>query len=87
MAPYSLRVLPQTAMRGYMGKRETSYHTKMKNRSMLMKTPKTPATSRNVNAKNSFTRVSSSHMVSTPVKSTIPVRSSMGRLKPSAALK
>ncbi len=87
MAPYSFRVLPQMAMSGYMGKRETSYQTKMKKRSMLMKTPKTPATSKKVKAKNSLTRTSNSHMVSTPVKRTIPVSMSMGRLKPSAALK
>ena len=87
MAPYSLLVLPQTAMSRYMGNSETSNQTKMKKRSRLMKRPKTPATSRKVRAKNSLTRCSSSHMVSTPVKKTIPVSSSMGRLKPSAALK
>ena len=38
------------------GKSETSYQTKMKNRSMLMKSPKTPATSRKYSAKNSLTR-------------------------------
>ncbi len=87
MAPYSLRVLPQMAMSGYMGKSETSYHTKRKKRSIAMKTPKTPATIRKVKAKNSLTRWVSSHIVRTAVKSTIPVRASMGRLKPSTALK
>ena len=45
------------------------------------------ATSKKVKAKNSLTRTSKSHMVSTPVKRTIPVSMSIGRLKPSAALK
>jgi hypothetical protein len=86
MAPYSLRVLPQMAMSRYMGNRETSNQTKMKNRSRLMNRPKTPATSRNMRAKNSLTRSSSSQQVSTAVKKTMPVNSSMGRAKPSTAL-
>ncbi len=87
MAPYSLRVVPQMAISGYMGKRETSYQTNRKNRSMLIKKPNTPATSTKERAKNSLTLTSSSHMVSTPVKWTMPVRRMRGRLKPSAPLK
>ena len=86
MAPYSLRVPPQMAISGYMGKSETSYHTKIQKRSMDMKTPYTPATSRKMRAKNSFTRTSRSHMVQTPVKSTTAVSRIMGRLIPSTPL-
>ena len=75
------------AMSGYMGKSETSYQTKRKKRSMLMKKPKTPRTSTKAKAKNSLTRPRSSHMVRTPVKWTIPVSRIRGRLKPSAPLK
>ena len=46
IAPYSLRVLPQMAISGYIGKSETSYQMKMKKRSSVMKSPKTPVTSR-----------------------------------------
>jgi hypothetical protein len=39
-------VLPHTAINRYIGNRDTSYQMKMKNRSKLMKSPKTPVTSR-----------------------------------------
>ena len=57
MAAYSFRVLPHTAMSRYMGKSDTSYQMKIKKRSMLMKSPKTPVTKRKISAKNSLTRV------------------------------
>jgi hypothetical protein len=50
IAPYSLRVVPQMPMSRYMGNRETSNQTKIKNRSMLIKSPNTPVTSKKYKA-------------------------------------